>query len=487
MNFNELNLRHEILRAISELGYEHATDIQSGSIPPILNGHDVTGRSATGTGKTAAFGLPLIQRAAENGERANTLILAPTRELALQITKELRKFSKYLSGISIACVYGGEPIQRQIKALKKARIVVGTPGRIMDHMRRHTLKLCNLRTVVLDEADEMLNMGFVDDIRKILLDTPKERQTILFSATLSPEILKITEEFQTDTVFIKADKGKKSAPDIRQNFYYLPSSKKTDALKLLLEYLTPSKCLVFCNTKKTVDELSSNLKKSGYRAASLHGDLRQSQRTAIMDDFRNGHAKILIATDVAARGIDIDDVDMVFNYDIPQELEYYVHRIGRCGRAGRKGESHTLVSGRRQFEQLKKIEHYTKLPIREQTLPKVEMILEHQKQLFAQELLHLSSQELSPEWETFVEQLQKEGLSASKLAQILLARSFRKNKRLDSICQVECLRVPRMPKRNQSVKKYSGIEKDKKRRNPKKDSFSKKFPAKLARHSRRKK
>ena len=236
-----------------------------------------------------------------------------------------------------------------------------------------------------------------------------------------------------------------------------------------------------------MDELSSNLKKSGYRAASLHGDLRQSQRTAIMDDFRNGHAKILIATDVAARGIDIDDVDMVFNYDIPQELEYYVHRIGRCGRAGRKGESHTLVSGRRQFEQLKKIEHYTKLPIREQTLPKVEMILEHQKQLFAQELLHLSSQELSPEWETFVEQLQKEGLSASKLAQILLARSFRKNKRLDSICQVECLRVPRMPKRNQSVKKYSGIEKDKKRRNPKKDSFSKKFPAKLARHSRRKK
>lgn len=515
MNFNELNLRQEILRAISELGYERATAIQADSIPPILSGHDVTGHSATGTGKTAAFGLPLIQKAAENGERASTLILAPTRELALQITKELHKFSKYLSGISIACVYGGEPIQRQIKALKRARIVVGTPGRIMDHMRRHTLKLANLRTVVLDEADEMLNMGFVDDIRTILDDAPKERQTILFSATLSPDILKITEEFQTDTVFIKADKGRKSAPDITQYFYYLPAAQKIDALKLLLEYLTPSKCLVFCNTKKTVDELSLNLKKSGYRAVGLHGDLRQSQRTTIMEDFRAGHAKILIATDVAARGIDIDDVDMVFNYDLPQELEYYVHRIGRCGRAGRKGESHTLVSGRRQFEQLKKIEQYTKLPIHEEQLPEISMILEHKKQLFAEEVLRLSTQEVSEEWDIFLNQLQEKGISATHLAKLLLSRSFYKNKRLDAIGKVACLPTPKKERRNRfdsrkanskrSGSKHSdfrhsdngkgkdgkrlgyengraghsfGEEKTKKRKSSKKSSFSGKFPRK---------
>ena len=205
MNFNELNLRSEILRAVSELGYEQATDIQAGSIPSILEGQDVTGRSSTGTGKTAAFGIPIVQRTADNEDRSSVLILAPTRELALQITGEIRKYAKYLPSISVACIYGGQPMDPQIRALKKARIVVGTPGRVMDHMRRRTLKLEHLKTVVLDEADEMLNMGFIDDIRTILGSTPKDRQTILFSATLSPEIMKITEEFQTDTVFVKAD------------------------------------------------------------------------------------------------------------------------------------------------------------------------------------------------------------------------------------------------------------------------------------------
>ena len=218
MNFNELNLRSEILRAVSELGYEQATDIQAGSIPSILAGQDVTGRSSTGTGKTAAFGIPIVQRTAENEDRSSVLILAPTRELALQITGEIRKYAKYLPSISVACIYGGQPMDPQIRALKKARIVVGTPGRIMDHLRRRTLKLDHLKTVVLDEADEMLNMGFIDDIRTILESAPEERQTILFSATLSPEIMKITEEFQTDTVFVKADKGKKTAAKIDQSF-----------------------------------------------------------------------------------------------------------------------------------------------------------------------------------------------------------------------------------------------------------------------------
>ena len=225
-------------------------------------------------------------------------------------------------------------------------------------MRRKTLKLDHLKTIVLDEADEMLNMGFIDDIRTILESAPKNRQTILFSATLSKEILKITEEFQTETVFVKADKGQRTTDTIHQSFYYVSKDQKEDALKLLLEDTQPKKCLVFCNTKRMVDNLSDSLHASGYKAIGLHGDLKQNQRNAVMRDFKSGRSKILIATDVAARGIDVDDVEAVFNYDVPQELEYYVHRIGRTGRAGREGASYTLVSGRLQLKQLREIERY---------------------------------------------------------------------------------------------------------------------------------
>ena len=382
MNFNELNLRSEILRAISEMGYEQATDIQAGSIPSILEGQDVTGRSSTGTGKTAAFGIPIVQRTAENEDRSSVLILAPTRELALQITGEIRKYAKYLPCISVACIYGGQPMDNQIRALKKARIVVGTPGRVMDHMRRRTLKLDHLKTVVLDEADEMLNMGFIDDIRTILGSAPAERQTILFSATLSPEIIKITEEFQTETVFVKADKGKRTAAKIDQSFYYVPKDQKNDALRLLLEASAPRRALIFCNTKSMVDELSSILSDFGYRCAGLHGDMKQNQRNAVMRDFKSGRIRLLIATDVAARGIDVEDVDAVFNYDVPQELEYYVHRIGRTGRAGREGASYTLVAGRVQLSHLREIERYIHAQIEERPLPTTASILEQRETEF---------------------------------------------------------------------------------------------------------
>lgn len=450
MNFNELNLRSEILRAVSELGYEQATDIQAGSIPSILEGQDVTGRSSTGTGKTAAFGIPIVQRTAENEDRSSVLILAPTRELALQITGEIRKYAKYLPSISVACIYGGQPMDPQIRALKKARIVVGTPGRIMDHLRRRTLKLDHLKTVVLDEADEMLNMGFIDDIRTILESAPEERQTILFSATLSPEIMKITEEFQTDTVFVKADKGKKTAAKIDQSFCYVTKEEKNDALRLLLEASAPRRALIFCNTKSMVDELSSYLGDFGYRCAGLHGDMKQSQRTSVMKDFKSGRIRLLIATDVAARGIDVEDVDAVFNYDIPQELEYYVHRIGRTGRAGREGASYTLVSGRMQLAHLRQIEQYIHAQIEERPVPTVASILERQETEFKETLKEKAAEGIEEKWLAFIDSLEKDGISAKEAAALLCERMQKKNRRTISLQDVTVRTAPRRTSWNSS-------------------------------------
>ena len=443
MNFSELNLSNEILRAVQEMGYEDATDIQIGSIPSILEGKDVTGRSNTGTGKTAAFGLPLVQRAADNPDRSSVLILAPTRELALQITGEMRKYSKYIPNISVACIYGGQPMNGQIHALKKARIVVGTPGRIMDHMRRKTLKLDHLKTIVLDEADEMLNMGFIDDIRTILQSTPDDRQTILFSATISPEILKITKEFQTDPSFVKTDKGQKTTTKIHQSFYYVPKDQKEDALKLLIEYSKPKKALVFCNTKRMVDDLADSLSESGYHAIGLHGDLKQNQRNAVMRDFKSGRSRILVATDVAARGIDVDNVEAVFNYDVPQELEYYIHRIGRTGRAGHEGASYTLVSGRMQLNQLHMVERYIGETIEERKIPGKESIKKNQSTIFEDTLKNAVDSGVDPKWQEFVESLTQKGYSAVDIAAVLCEKAQKKNKRLSSIHDIEYRPAPK--------------------------------------------
>ena len=305
----------------------------------------------------------------------------------------------------------------QIRALKKSPNRRGKPpGRVMDHMRRRTLKLDHLKTVVLDEADEMLNMGFIDDIRTILGSTPEDRQTILFSATLSPEIMKITEEFQTDTVFVKADKGKRTAAKISQNFCYVSKEQKNDALRLLLEASAPRRALIFCNTKNMVDELSAYLSDFGYRCAGLHGDMKQSQRTSVMKDFKSGRTRLLIATDVAARGIDVEDVDAVFNYDVPQELEYYVHRIGRTGRAGREGASYTLVSGKLQLTQLRKIEQYIHGQIEERPVPTVASIRKQKETEFRDVLREAASEGIDEKWLSFVASLEQEGFSAREIA-----------------------------------------------------------------------
>lgn len=345
------------------MGFEEATPIQSQTIPQILKGIDLIGQAQTGTGKTCAFGIPAIEMLDPQNEGIQVLILSPTRELAIQISEELRDVSKYKEGIKILPVYGGQPIDRQIAALKKRpQIIIGTPGRIMDHMRRRTLKLADLKMLILDEADEMLNMGFREDIDTILEKVPEEKQTILFSATMPKEILDLTSKYLKNPLHIKAAHKQMTVPSIEQFYLEVSQSSKLEILSRLIDANNIGLSLVFCNTKRQVDELTSSLQSRGYSTEALHGDMKQDQRNRVMTKFRKGQIDILIATDVAARGIDVDNVEAVFNYDLPSDEEYYVHRIGRTGRAGKTGKSFTFVVGR-EIHKLKDIQRYTKSTI----------------------------------------------------------------------------------------------------------------------------
>ena len=360
LSFKDLNLSNEVQHAIADMGFEEATPIQSQSIPPILEGNDLIGQAQTGTGKTCAFGIPAIEMIQPEIDTIQVLVLCPTRELAIQSSEELRNVLKYKDGIRILPVYGGQPIDRQILALKKRpQIIIGTPGRVMDHMRRRTIKLENLKMIVLDEADEMLNMGFREDIDTILEKVPEARQTILFSATMPKEILDITRKYQKDPIHIKVAHKQLTVPSIEQYYLEVKESAKLEVLSRLIDANDIKLSLVFCNTKKRVDELTSSLQSRGFSAEALHGDMRQEHRDKVMSQFRKGNFDILIATDVAARGIDVDDVEAVFNYDIPSDEEYYVHRIGRTGRAGRTGKAFTFISGREIYK-LRDIQRYTK-------------------------------------------------------------------------------------------------------------------------------
>lgn len=361
--FSELDISKDVKRAVAEMGFEEATPIQSQTIPYIMKGLDIIGQAQTGTGKTCAFGIPAIEMVDPDEESVQALILCPTRELAIQSSEELKNVAKFKKGIRILPIYGGQPIDRQILALKKKpQIVIGTPGRVMDHMRRHTLKLGKLKMMILDEADEMLNMGFKEDIDTILQSVPEERQTILFSATMPKEILELASTYQKDAVNIKAAHKELTVPSIEQVYYEVRESLKLDLLARLIDAHNIKLSLVFCNTKKRVDELCTSLQAMGYSAEALHGDMKQAQRDRVMNGFRKNAFDILIATDVAARGIDVDDIEAVFNYDLPSDEEYYVHRIGRTGRAGRAGKAYTFVSGRELYK-LKEIQRYTKAPI----------------------------------------------------------------------------------------------------------------------------
>lgn len=368
ISFSELELCDELKRGIDKCGFEKMTPIQAEAIPVLLSGRDVIGQAQTGTGKTAAFGLPLLEMIDRGNKNLQAVILCPTRELAMQVASEIRNFAVYMQNVKMLPVYGGADIRKQIQGLRGTQIIVGTPGRVMDHMRRHTIKMDNVKLCVLDEADEMLKMGFREDMEFILGAIDHPHQTCLFSATMPQEILDITGRFQNDPKFIKITPKELTIDRIEQFYYAVKREYKTEALVRLMEFYQYKKAIVFCNTKTMTAELASELKKYGYQTDALHGDLSQSQRDIVMAGFRDGTINILTATDIAARGIDVDDVEAVFNYDLPAEIEYYVHRIGRTGRAGRMGTSHTLVKSR-EFNKLHEIENICHTKMLERKIP----------------------------------------------------------------------------------------------------------------------
>lgn len=369
IKFEDLNLEEKILRAVTEMGFEAASPIQAQAIPVQMDGRDMIGQAQTGTGKTAAFAIPLLQKMDSGSKKTQAIILCPTRELAIQEAEEIRRLAKFTSGIKVLPVYGGQEIVKQIRSLKGGvQIIVGTPGRVMDHMRRKTIRTDDIHTVVLDEADEMLNMGFLEDMETILSQMPEERQTVMFSATMPQAIADIAKRFQKDPVMVKVVKKELTVPKVTQYYYEVKPRNKVEVMCRLLDLYSPKLSVVFCNTKKQVDELVQALQGRGYFAEGLHGDLKQEQRDRVMDSFRNGATEILVATDVAARGIDVDDVEAVFNYDIPQDDEYYVHRIGRTGRAGREGRAFSLAVGNEVYK-LRDIQRFCKTKIVPQPIP----------------------------------------------------------------------------------------------------------------------
>lgn len=421
VKFEELQLDDRILRAVADMGFEEASPIQAKSIPVQMEGVDMIGQAQTGTGKTAAFGIPLLQKIDPKNKKLQAVALCPTRELAIQVAEEIRSLAKYMHGIKVLPIYGGQDIVRQIKGLKDGtQIIIGTPGRVMDHMRRKTVKFDQVHTVIMDEADEMLNMGFLEDMETILSQLPTERQTIMFSATMPPEIQKIAESFQKDPQVIRMVKKELTVPKVTQYYYEVKPRTKVEVMCRLLDLYAPKLSVAFCNTKKQVDELVDELQGRGYFAEGLHGDLKQIQRDRVMNSFRNGRTEILVATDVAARGIDVDDVEAVFNYDIPQDDEYYVHRIGRTGRAGRTGIAFSFVVGREVYK-LRDIQRYCKTKIIPQAVPSLDDITEIKaEKILEQAGCVMNEMDLSPVVHILEKKLLEEDYTSLELAAALL-------------------------------------------------------------------
>lgn len=374
--FENLDISPEIKKSLSEMEIFEATQVQTESIEPMLSFEDILVQAPTGTGKTFAFGIPIAERICEDENTVQALVLCPTRELAIQITNEINKLTKYKKKTKALAIYGGQNIEIQISALRdKPQIIVATPGRLMDHLKRKKIFLSSLSTVVLDEADEMLNMGFRDDIETILKNVPDGVHTAMFSATLSPEILEIAKKFQKQNARkIKITKKEVTVSTVKQYYLEVKNAQKADLLKAMIDINKYELILVFCNTKKRVDELCDDLSESGYQVEALHGDMKQIQRDRVMNKFRGRYVNILVATDVCARGIDVDDIDAVFNYDIPLDDEYYVHRIGRTGRANKEGIAYTFLSNKEMWR-LREIMKYTKtniLPLKRPSLDEVE-------------------------------------------------------------------------------------------------------------------
>jgi ATP-dependent RNA helicase DeaD len=369
LRFEDVTLSKDIQKAISDMGFEEMTPIQGKAIPPIIEGKDVIGQAQTGTGKTIAFAIPILESVKPRSRRTQAIVLCPTRELAIQVSEETKRVAKYKKDVTILPVYGGQPIDRQLRVLQTGvHIVIGTPGRTIDHINRGTLKLDNVKVVVLDEADEMLNMGFMEDVEKILEKVPADRQTLLFSATMPAPILKITKRYMRDPELVKVVHKELTVPNVDQVYFEVRESTKPEALSRVLDMYGFNLSLVFCNTKRKVDEVVMELQARGYLAEGLHGDMTQAQRDRAMDKFRKSAVEVLVATDVAARGLDVGGIEAVFNYDLPQDDEYYVHRIGRTARAGKAGKAFSFVVGREIYK-LRGIETYARTKIKRQPLP----------------------------------------------------------------------------------------------------------------------
>lgn len=426
--FTKLNLSENLLKALADLNFSEPSSIQAEAIPQIMKGIDVIAQAPTGSGKTAAFAIPILEKLDMNPDNCEVqaLVLCPTRELAIQVHREFEKLTKYMSNISVVSVYGGQPIDRQLTALRKnPQIVVATPGRLMDHLRRGSVRLDDISMVVLDEADEMLDMGFRDDIHTILEDTSEARQTVLFSATMAKDIITITKKFQKSPLIVDVMDNVQSIPDIEQVYYEVSEKGKVELLTRLLDLHNVKLALVFCNTKSNVDRVVEILKTRGYFSDSLHGDMNQAQREKVMRGFRNGSVEILVATDVAGRGIDVKNIEAVFNYDLPRDDEDYIHRVGRTGRAGESGKAFAFVT-RNQVSSIRRIERANGVLINKKEVPTYEELEAARINTYETKIKNLIDCDDLTDYISKVEAMISEDMSLVKIAAALLKSSMNK-------------------------------------------------------------
>jgi ATP-dependent RNA helicase DeaD len=430
VRFDELNLSEEVQRAITEMGYEEASAIQAAAIPALLAGKDVIGQAQTGTGKTAAFSIPAIEGVDGDSRDVQVLVLCPTRELAVQVSGEIQKLGKYKRGLAVVPIYGGSSYDRQFRALERGvQIVIGTPGRVMDHIERGTLKLDKTTKIILDEADEMLDMGFREDIEYVLSKMPENRQTVFFSATMSKPIMELTKKYQREPQVVKVNHQTMTVTNIEQSYYEVRGPQKKDVLTRVLDMYNLKSTIVFANTKRMVDEIVADLQAKGYFAEGLHGDMGQQQRQNTLDKFRKSTLEVLVATDVAARGIDVDNVEAVFNYDLPADEEYYVHRIGRTGRAGKSGRAFTFVSGRDIYK-LRDIMRFTKAQIKLEQVPSFADVSEVKTTLFLNQIKEIVEKGNLEKYVGRVQRLldQTEDITSLDIAAALLKMTMKEDK-----------------------------------------------------------
>ena len=434
--FDTLGLSEEILRAVQEMGFEEASPIQSAAIPVILEGKDVVGMAQTGTGKTAAFGIPALQALEANRREPQVLVLCPTRELAVQVAGEIQKLGKFVRGLSVVPIYGGASYDRQLRALRDgAQVIVGTPGRVMDHLERGTLVLDSVKKIILDEADEMLDMGFREDIEYVLSRMPDERQTILFSATMSKPILDLTRRYQRDPAMVQVQHQTVTVENVEQFYFEVRSAMKMEATARLLDMYNLKSVIIFCNTKRMVDDLVADLQARGYFAEGLHGDMNQQQRTNALNKFRSGTLEVLIATDVAARGIDVSGIEAVINYDLPTDEEYYVHRIGRTGRAGKSGKAFTFVGGRQDLNRLRDIMRFTKANVKLAQVPSLADVTETRSTVFLNKVKDVITKGHLGKYASHIERLldtADDGITSLDVAAALLKIALKDDKKKEA-------------------------------------------------------